>query len=350
MALAGLRSVRFGVLISIGFTALLLWVSAAAPWWTERTNLGGSPASAVDLAGFGGSGFAWCAAVACLAFAVAAVPVPRRVRRPVLAAGLVAAAGAGAGWTVLRARVLRWDAGVHRGWAAEIWRRHAGGDDLTTAQTAADGLNVALVAVFLLLVIGGVLAVPRRHERTVLLVAAMVNIVAAVTTSTATAWVTTGPRTAEPEWVRMPELIAASPTAAVTLAVMLPILGAGLLARPSWRPIWAVPACIYCYLAYFVTGIDFLESPPLNLNRPAHPAGLPNDWGVAVSGLLILVIFLPLLVVVRVVWANSAAVKRAAREALRSDLPTDHREPVPDPEPVVSYRVPDDPPPATGRQ
>jgi hypothetical protein len=55
MALAALRSVRIGVLTSIVITALLLWWSVEAPWWSERTDVGGSHASAMGLEDFGGA-------------------------------------------------------------------------------------------------------------------------------------------------------------------------------------------------------------------------------------------------------------------------------------------------------
>ncbi|MFD0742701.1 hypothetical protein ACFQ1L_13490 [Phytohabitans flavus] len=353
---------RIGVLISVAITALMLRWSVEAPWWSERTDVGGFHASAVDLAGFGGSPFAWCAAVACLAFAVAALPVPRRVRRTACAAGLAASVGAASVWAVLLGQVLRRDADTRRGWAAEIWARHiaSGGADVSPplAETNADGLNLALIVVFLLLVVGGVLAFPRRHERTVLLIATMVNIAAALTTPLAAVWVTTGPGTAKRDWFWTSELLAAAGPTVVALVVMVPILGAGLFLRPGgaaqgWRVVWAITASIYCYVAYFVVMIDTSSGPPLHDEDVPDSAAFPTDWGVGVIGPFSLVVFLPLIVVIRVVCADSAAVKRAAIKALRVGPLTDHSGPalpaVADPGPigkdeVLSDRVQADPP------
>ncbi|MET0492419.1 MAG: hypothetical protein ABW000_04735 [Actinoplanes sp.] len=336
MALATLRRVRIGVLITLVAAALLVWWFTETAWWSASVRFGGLHESTVDLAGFGGTTLTWCAALACLAYTVAAIPVQRRAHRTALCTGLVASVAAAALWVVLLGRVLRRDAWAHRGWAAPIWARHIAGEDPLPAETAADGLSMALIVVVLLLVIGGVLAVPRRHERTVLLIATMVTIVAALTTSAVPRWVTTGPATAERDWIGVLELPDLR-LAVVTLAVLVPIIGAGLL-RPR-RIVWSVIACIASYAAYFIVIVDSSSGLPLYPDEATDTSALPTDWGAGVTGLFILVVFLPMVAVTRVVCADAAAARRARP-------PTTGLEPGPVPDDiVVPDLVPDDPPP-----
>ena len=329
MALATLRRVRIGVLITIVITALLVWWFTEAAWWSASSRFGGPLVSTVDLAGFGGTTLTWCAIGACLAYTIAAIPVQRRAHRTALHAGLVASAAAAALWVVLLGRVLRRDAWTHRGWAGPIWARHIAGEDPLPAETDADGLSLALIVVVLLLVIGMVLAVPRRHERTVLLIATMVTIVAALTTSTVPRWVTTGPGAAQRDWIGVLEVPDVR-LAVVTLAVLVPIIGAGLL-RPR-RTAWSVIACISCYAAYFVVIIDSSAGLPLYPDKA-------SDWGAGVTGLFILAVFLPMVAVTRVVCADAVAARRARPTTTRLEPG-----PVPD-DIVVPELVPDDPPP-----
>lgn len=365
MALAALRRLRIGVLVSVAFAALLLWGSTEAPWWSARTDVGGFQRSEVSLTGFGGNAFGWCAAVACLAIAVAAVPAPRRVHRTAVTVALAAWVATVAWWVVLLGRVLSWDAEVRRGWTAEIWARHAGrastGAGPAVAQTEAEGPNLALTLMFLLLTIGVVVAVPRRHERGVLLTAAMVSAVTALTTTTVTVWVTTGPQTARRDWTWMPALLAAAKPTVVVLAVMVPILAVGLLLRPggrlprAWRVTWATAACLYCYGSFFVILIDTASGFPLHPHDTATVAAPPTHWGVGLTELFALPALLPLVVMIRVVCADARVVKRAA--AVAGGSSTGHHEPAAPPvadaasaveDDEVREPVPDDRPPPGG--
>ena len=175
-----------------------------------------------------------------------------------------------------------------------------------------------LIVVVLLLVIGSVLAVPRRHERTVLLIATMLTIVAALTTTAVPLWITTGPGTVQRDWIgvlEVPEVRAA----VVTLAVLVPIVGAGLV-RPG-RIAWAVIACISCYAAYAVVLVGTSSTFPFYPDELAQSPALPTTWGAGVNGLFILVAFLPMIAVTRVVCADRAAARRARRPALVPDDP-----------------------------
>ncbi|MET0492418.1 MAG: hypothetical protein ABW000_04730 [Actinoplanes sp.] len=330
---------RFGVLASIAILAAEVGVSARAPWWSARTDIGGPHTSTVSLAGFGGTAFTWCAAVTCLAFAVAAIPVPRRVHRVALGTGLTAWAAAAILWAVLLGRVVRQDADTRRGWAPEIWSRHLTGSTPPLTDTSTGGLSAALIVMFLLLVIGALLAVPRHHARTVLLIAAMVIIVAALTTTTATLWTTSGPRAAEYDWVWLPR----PGPAYVALAVLAPVLGAGLLVRPDghaprpWRIAWTITAGV-CGLATFtVIGGELSAGAPLYLQAATPSGALPTDWGVAANAMFGLATLFPFAVIVQVLFADSRADRHAAGITM-GDRPSTPP-PAPEPRPV-----PDDPP------
>lgn len=200
MPLGATRTLRAGVLVSVLTAAFLLWLSTMAAWWTVRTDVGGFRYVEVSLASFGGTPFLWSAGAACLAFAVAALPVPAGARRAAVGAGFAATVAAALMWAVVLVRMLRRDADTHRGWASEVWARRlaAPGTDPgpALAETRADGSDPAFIVVFLLLVIGCVLIVPRRRERDVLLTAGVVSAVTALTTTAVPVWVTTGPEAA----------------------------------------------------------------------------------------------------------------------------------------------------------
>jgi hypothetical protein len=337
MAFRGSGAVRFGVLISLTITGLLLWLAAGAAWWSERTDVGGFRDVEVGLTGFGGSPFVWCAAGACIAFVVSALPFRPRVRRVATGAGLAATAAAAIGWAMLVARVLRRDAEAFRGWAPEVWARRFADPALT--ETSTDGSNIALVAVFLLLVIGCVLAAPRRHERSVLLTAAMVNAAAGLAATARPIWITTGPQTVGPDWYVLPDLAENATAAAVALAALVPLLGIGLLLPPErrtrrgWAVAWVATACVSCYASYFVMIVDLSTSTSWSLgsgevgSASSPPAGL----GAGISGLLVLAIFLPMVVSTRVAFADAAARKTAGPDpgnALGVQVPPDDVLPV----------------------
>jgi hypothetical protein len=334
MALRVLRTVRVGVLISLVISGCLLWSVARTAWWSERTDVAGFRYVEVGLTGFGGSAFVWCAAGSCLAYAISALPLPPRIRRAATGAGLAATAAAAVMWGVLMARVLRRDAETHLAWAPEVWARRladpAGVPGPALTETDSGGLGAALVVVFLLLVIGCVLAVPRRHERSVLLTAAIVNVVAGVSASPTSIWVTTGPQTVEADWYRLSDLFKNETVSAVVLGALVPLLGIGLLlppqrlARRGWAVAWAATACVCCYASNIAVMIDlaFTNWSPISGEvKDAPPLIAP---GAGITGLLLLVIFLPLIVSVRVAFADAAA-RRKTKGAVPTGDHSEHR-------------------------
>lgn len=334
MAFRALGAVRVGVLISLTITGLLLWLARTA-WWSERTDVGGFRDVEVGLTGFGGSPFVWCAAGACIAFVVSALPLRPRLRRAATGAGLAATAAAAIVWAVLVARVLRRDAEAYRGWASEVWARRfadpATGPGPALTETSTPGSNIALVVVFLLLMIGCVLAAPRRHERSVLLTATMVNAAAGLAATVRPIWITTGPQTVEPDWYVLPDLVKNETASAVALAALVPLLGIGLLLPPErrtrrgWAVAWAATACVFCYASY---GVMMVELSSANWSLGSGEVGgvspLPAGPGAGITGLLVLAIFLPLVASTRVAFADAAA-RKQARWTIPAARPMDHR-------------------------
>ncbi|MBO3743205.1 hypothetical protein [Actinoplanes flavus] len=293
------RTFRYGVLITVLITGGLLWPVALADWWTSRTDATGFTLVEENLTGIGGGAFLWFAGAALLAYAVAAFPV--RFRRAATVAGLVASAGTLIVWTVLLLRMLRREEQTHQGWAARVWERRSDVSGRMLAETGADGFTSAIMVLFLLALIGCLLAFGRRHERTVLIVATMVCAVAGVLTARVRQWVTSGPETAEVvgSW---PDGWFTGRVTVVVLAVLVLMFAVSLRLRPGQRgaAAWGMVVAACSLAAFYLIMFDTVEKPPLYPYSADETTALPTNPGVNVAGLLLLAMYLPLPVAIRV--------------------------------------------------
>ncbi|MBB4753740.1 hypothetical protein [Actinoplanes lobatus] len=293
------RTFRYGVLITILVTGGLLWPLAQADWWRSRTDATGYTLVEESLTDIGGVSFLWLAGAALLAYAVATWPV--RFRRAATVAGLVASAGTLIVWTVLLLRVLSREEQTHQGWAPRVWERRSDVSGRMLAETGADGFNSAIVVLGLLALIGCLLVFSQRHERTILIVATMVCAVAAVLTARVREWVTSGPGTAEVagSW---PDGWFTGRLTVVVLAVLVLMFAVSLRLRAgqpgavAWGTI--VAACSLA--AFYLIMFDTVEEPPLYPYSADETTALPTNPGISVAGLLLLAMYLPLPVAIRV--------------------------------------------------
>jgi len=322
------RRLRPGVLVTLVIAAALLRSAAVTPWWTARLALTDLPAPDVSLSGLRGDVFLWSAVAACVAYGIAALPVPDRARRIVAMLGFVASVVATVALVVLALRVLRHDSDAHRAWTPTIWENYVAertasdglGTYLGLAETRAEGLIPAMTATFLLLMLGPLLALPRRYERTALIVSTMALIVVALVLPSSTVWVTTGPQTVDRVWNWFPGYLDYALWVVVVMLVLLALLGAGLFTRPGGRVSrdWGVGWTWAVFLLWSVGsgGTVFLADPsysPLLDHEPFDYSTPPADQGVVLSGLLVLAWLLPGVVVGRVAIADWRAARAIDR-------------------------------------
>ncbi|GAA0429848.1 hypothetical protein Aca07nite_38410 [Actinoplanes capillaceus] len=324
------RTFRYGLLITVLITGGLLWPLAQADWWRSRTDATGYTLVEESLTDIGGAAFLWFAGAALLAYAVATWPV--RFRRAATVAGLVASAGTLIVWTVLLLRVLRREEQAHQGWAPRVWERRSDVSGRMLAETGADGFTSAIMVLGLLALIGCLLFFGRRHERTVLIVATMVVAVAGVLTARVREWVASGPATAEVVG-RWPDGWFTGRLTVVILAVLVLMFAVTLRLRPgqSGAVKWGMLVAVCSFVAFYLIMFDTVEKPPLYPYSADETTALPTNPGINVAGLLLLSMYLPLPVAIRVACIDRF---RRAPEPPRP-------EPVPD-DVVAGDMVPDD--------
>ena len=309
---------RTGVLVTVAITAALLWWAAVASWWSADAYLR-SPT--VYLGALHGTVFVWLSLVACAAYGVAALPVPVLARRASAILGLICALAAASVLAVLSVRLLQHDAVVHRAWAPAAWANYlsarAAGSPFDGAASSSPAMVPAMVAAFILLMLGTLLLVPRRHERTVLIVSTMVLITASLLLP-ATAWRTSGPRTVQRGWLWLPTYVTGSwpnpqyfdePSwphwawlEVAVLASNVVLLGTGLFLRPRpgipprWSRLWSWALGISWDLVFVAAG--FLLSNAAITDTTSLSMG-ETDQGAGLNELLFLAMILPLIVAIQ---------------------------------------------------
>jgi hypothetical protein len=309
---------RTGVLVTVTITAALLWWAAVASWWSADAYL---LSPTVYLGTLHGTVFVWLSLVACAAYGVAALPVPELARRASAILGLICALAAASVLAVLSVRLLQYDAVVHQAWAPAAWANYlstrAAGSPFDGAASSSPGMIPAMVAAFILLMLGMLLLVPRRHERTVLIVSTMVLITASLLLP-ATAWRTSGPHTVQRGWMWLPTYLTGSwpnpqyfdePSwphwawlEVAVLASNVVLLGTGLFLRPRpgipphWSRLWSWTlgiswALVFAAVGFLLNNAAITDTTSLSMGE--------TDQGAGLNGPLFLAMILPLIVAIR---------------------------------------------------